>query len=138
MNITPANLGWGIAAFLIAGYVLGSVQSWAGDRWEFTGRRLPVRRWYGTGARVCLGSNANQVFRVISWSDEGTEVPWLLVVLHSGTSWYIDEPREPQPRWMPVTSFAPGRVRRFRPHLERVGGVRVPWLTAYLPVGGAR
>jgi len=142
--MTPLRLGWWIAAALALAWLYAGTGTFIRNRWEITcGRPQVVRRWYGSGALVRLrhgyGSAAASVFRVIRWDDEDTEVPWLLVVLYSGTSWRLPEEdtEEPEPSWRCVTDFAPEAVRRFRPHLIRctMGGrvVLVPWLVKYLP-----
>jgi hypothetical protein len=86
---------------------------WIKDHCEFIGRR-PVRRWYGTGARVTLrrdaGPRAPDRYAVIAWSDEATAVPWLLV------SPVDDEDSEAF--WAAVTDFSPDAIRRFRPYLR--------------------
>jgi len=147
-HVTAVRLGWWIVVLIVAAAILSAISEWIRDRWEITcGRPRIARRWYGTHALVRLrhgyGSAASNVFRVISWADEDSPVPWLLVVLYSGTSWRLSEEdtEEPEPFWRCVTDFAPEAVRRFRPHLIRctMGGrvVRMPWLVKYLPLPAA-
>lgn len=143
-SVTPANLGWWILAFLATGTVLNAVQEWIRDRWELTPdaswRRPLMRRWYGTHAHVRLrngiGAARHNIFRVIAWDDEDTELPWLLVVLHNGTSWRLseDDTGEPEPFWGRVTDFAPYTVRHVRPHILRTEHRRFPELFDYRPV----
>jgi hypothetical protein len=140
MNITVSQLGWYLVAFWVAGIVLGWVQDWICDRFEFRVSRRGVRaarRWYGTAAHVCLRSAADDDdpdrFTVLARRDENTVVPWLLVHrLDPEYLTYWDEDAEAF--WAKVTDFAPYAVRRVRPHFTRFGRVRVLWLTKWLPL----
>jgi hypothetical protein len=105
--ITLSNVPWIILALVLAGDAIAMIQEWLKDRYELTWtgtERLKrpgiERRWYGTNARVrrSLG-----VYQVIQWSEESTEVPWLLVQDADGEA----------ACWAPVTDFAPHEVRRF-------------------------
>lgn len=139
MNITP-TLGWSILALAIigAGAVLAAVQSWAGDRWEFTcGRPWIARRWYGTRSQVVMRSHADDDdpdrYVVLAWDSENSAAPWLKVhKLNPEFITYWDEDAEPF--WAPVTDFAPYAVRRFRPGVKFTGGVPVAWLAEYPPL----
>lgn len=144
-HITPANLGWWIVAFLIAGIILGAVQEWIRDRWEITPcapwRYRVTRRWYGPHSHVCLRAEAEaddpELYVVLDWDDEDASVPSLKVhKLNPEYLTYWDEDSEAF--WAPVTCFAPYTVRRFRPHLIRCvllgRAVFIPWLTLYLPL----
>jgi len=137
-QVTAVRLGWWIAGFLIAGIVLGIAQGWITDRWELApGRRLPVRRWYGTHAHVCLRAEAEAhdpgLYVVLQRDDEDASVPSLKVhKLNPEFCTWWDEDSEAF--WAPVTVFSPYTVRRVRPHFERFGPVLIPWLTEYLPL----
>lgn len=139
-QITTARLGWILAIWLTAGYVLGWTQTWFLNRYEVAlVRRCPrglfrpriTRRWYGTSAHVCLraeaGAEKPERYLVIAWDAEAVAVPWLLVD-------NLDNAEYGDPSWMPVTAFAPFTVRKIRPYVERVGRVPVPHLRDYLPL----
>ena len=140
MNITIAHLGWTIAALLVAGYVLGWIQTWFLNRYEVTmTRRRPrgvfrpriSRRWYAPGDHVCLSHEAGgekpDRYLVIGWDSEAVAVPWLLVD-------NLDSDEQDGPSWLPVTAFAPFTVRRLRPYVYRDGWMPVVHLRDYLPL----
>jgi hypothetical protein len=104
--------------------------SWLKDRYELSGRR-PVRRWYGSTARVILRGNENDPgaprYAVLAWDAGDCEVPWLKARQLAGDSFFWDDA---EPFWAPVTQFAPHSVRTFSPHLRRAGRFPVPVLFA--------
>lgn len=126
ITFTPANFGWVIAIWLIAGTATAGIWNGISDRWEIT-RGRPARRWYGPGAHVCLRADesADDAHRylVTLLDDEDTEVPWLRVR-------DIDD-EEAEPFYAPVTVFAPHSVPRLRPHILMVGRIPVPQLRDY-------
>lgn len=141
-HITPANLGWYVVAFLVAGTILGWLSDWSRDRWEISrnirARFRPSRRWYGTHAQVRLRAEADDDdaprYVVLNWGlGERTRIPWLQVHrLNPEYLTYWDEDAEPF--WAPVTVFAPYAVRRFRPGVTVIGRIPVPWLWRYPPL----
>jgi hypothetical protein len=99
-----------IGVFLVATLAWG----WFRDQYEpvWTGR-LPrfTRRWYGLRAHVRIrseeGHEIPDLFEVVEWGDDSTEVPWLCVRTvgdENAVSF-----------WAPVTGFTPVAVRRLRP-----------------------
>jgi hypothetical protein len=108
---------WAILALLAAMALIDAVWSWFRDQYEprWSGR-LPrfTRRWYGTGAHVCLKSAADGLdipdrYEVVEWGDDSTDIPWLCV--------RNLEHEEAEASWGPVTEFSDFYVRRFRPFI---------------------
>ena len=133
MNITTANLGWIILAWLVAGYVLGNIQCWFDGQYEVTRHGFRVRgtrRWYGTRAHVCLRAEEDndeaERWLVLGWDQEDCEVPWIRVI-------NIDD-EDARSRWAPVTDFAPYAVRRLRPWVFRYRRLAIPFLFSYWPL----
>src|ERR1700729_4061928 len=105
MNITIANLGWILVAWLLAGAVFGAIQDRLSNQYEFKWFRV-TRRWYGTNAHVCLKSGGRcpekpDRFQVLAWDGEHTEIPWLLV-RNIDFAGYMDF-GPPRASWYPVT-----------------------------------
>ena len=125
---TPIPI-WTVFALLAIALVVNWAWAWFRDQYEITwaGRfPRPARRWYATGAHIRSRDMARfpDIYEVLEWGDESTDVPWLCVqALADG-----DPPRE----WVPVTAFAAWQVRRFRPHRASGRG----WLFAYRPLPG--
>lgn len=143
IHLTPANFGWVVAIWLIAGTAIAGIWNAISGRWEIT-RGRAARRWYGPGAHVTLRAEAEaddpELYVVLRCDGEDASVPSLKVhKLNPEYLTYWDEDSEAF--WAPVTCFAPYTVRRFRPHLIRCvlrGRVAwIPWLTEYLPLPGA-
>jgi hypothetical protein len=134
MNITPANLGWILAGWLLLGAIAGALQGWIVSRYEITLRRpfraTITRRWYGETSHVCLRPEADDDdphrYLVLDRSDEYVPLPWLLVQ-------DIDD-EDADAYWAPVTDFAPYGVRRLRPWIFRYRWIVIPCLFSYLPV----
>jgi hypothetical protein len=118
-----------LAAVVIADWAWGRFR----DQYEVAWHgRLPrlTRRWYGTGARIRSRDMARfpDIYEVLEWGDDSTDVPWLAV--RSVT----DEDAERV--WVPVTAFAAFQVRGVWPHWVKLGGHRVPALTGYRTLPG--
>ena len=91
--------------------------NWFRDQYEpaWTSR-LPrfTRRWYGTGAHVCLkvaaeGLDVPDRYEVLEWGDRFTPVPWLCV--------RNMEDEDAVALWGPVTDFSALYVRKWHPFL---------------------
>ena len=104
---------WQILAALGVMLAVNLAWSWFRDQYEpaWTGR-FPrfTRRWYATGAHVRSRDMARfpDIYEVLEWGDDSTDVPWLVVQSVEEE----DAPRE----WVPVTAFAAFQVRKLRPH----------------------
>ena len=125
INPSPSLLAvetplWAYLSIIALWLVVSRSASWLKDHYEITGRR-PVRRWYGSTARVILRGSENDAgaprYAVLAWDTENCEVPWLKVHQLDRDSRFWDEDAEPF--WAPVTQFVPHSLRRFRPHLWR-------------------
>ena len=136
MNITIANFGWVILAWLAAGVTIGTISDWFTGQYEVTrhGFRFTVnRRWYGIRAwvilRGCKDDDEPERYRVFQVDTEDSDVPWLKV---GSIDFAADEAAEPF--WAPVTDFYPEAVRKLRPWIFRYRHLRLPALFAYMPV----
>jgi hypothetical protein len=133
MNITIANFGWVILAWLAAGVTINGIETWFTGQYEVTrhGFRFTAgRRWYGVRAWIVLRTKAEEDepdrYQVLGWDQEDTRIPWVRVM-------NIDN-EAAESFWAPVTDFCPRSVRRLRPWLVRYGRLRVPALFDYRPV----
>lgn len=135
MNIVAReDLGWIIAIWLLGGIVLSAITTWFASQYEIIhlrrfGTRV-ARRWYGTRAHVSFRSDADlddpAWFQVLEWTDENTDVPWVLIA--------APDDEELPPCWCPVTDLAPYSVRRLRPWIFRYHWLRIPVLFSYVPL----
>jgi hypothetical protein len=135
MNITVADLGWLIVAWLAAGTALSGLQGWFTGQYAVTrrgARFIIARRWYGRYAHVCLrdaeGDDRSELYLVLEWDRDHPGPLWVRVVA-------VDN-EDAESFWAPVSQFTPYSVRKFRPRLVASGRIPVPVLFWYVTGDG--